>query len=152
MIMFGTIQKYFANKYLNCFCLGLGFIIVLSSGNLMALDRIEGRWSARILRNRVKIRLSYREIEDRFDEWDWTQHFTKDAFTELEEDEDGSFRLIREAGTLDFKGPFTGKFVLWVLETSRCLKYENSRFMVLARSLFMRWKHWDTKIFPRLNL
>ena len=70
---------------------------------------IEGRWSARILRDRVKLRLSIREPEDRFDEWDWTQHFDKEAFTGLEEGDEERFKIIREAGTLDFRGTFTGK-------------------------------------------
>ncbi len=89
--------------------IGLGICLPCILKGMTTIHHIEGRWSARILRDRVRLRLTIREPEDRFEEWDWTQHFDWDAFTDLEMDEDGRFNIIREAGTIDFSGTFTGK-------------------------------------------
>ena len=87
----------------------IGCLVGFVSSGLTTSDTIEGRWSGRILRDRIKIRMTFYEAGNKHNDWEWTEHFDRDAFSGLDERVGGRFKVIREAGTIDFEGGFTGK-------------------------------------------
>jgi hypothetical protein len=109
MISLITSRKLLFSGFSKKSVIRMGCTVLFFAGTSLAVDTIEGRWSGRILRDRIKMVMTFDRGEKKSHDWDWTEHFEKDAFGGLEALEGSRFRLVREAGTIEFEGGFTGK-------------------------------------------
>ncbi len=89
-------------------------VVVLILLGLMAFspvagETLEGRWSGRILRTEIKLRMTIRRDRNRFDDWEWGDYFEMDECIGLNDAGAKSFQIKRESGVVHFQGGFTGK-------------------------------------------
>ena len=79
-----------------------GFLCLVSYA-VNSQDNIQGKWKAKRIDG--KINLNMRIIQKReFGDWQFSRSFQESDFEGLKSEKNVNFRLIREAGTLSFKG------------------------------------------------
>nr|NIM90129.1 hypothetical protein [Candidatus Aminicenantes bacterium] len=88
--------------------LSLGILLCFLAAPLIAQDTIEGKWKAKVKKDRIRLQMAIPDEEDFFNEWNYCAYYKKNDFTGLEWEKEHTFKLIREAGTVSFQGKFSG--------------------------------------------
>ena len=83
-------------------------ILVGTARALSPAAALEGLWTARLTEDKIQLRLSVFEEEGRSGEWNTSVTVDRRDVTGLRMDQEHTFELKREAGTLSFTGKFTG--------------------------------------------
>ncbi|NIM15474.1 MAG: hypothetical protein GTO45_26150, partial [Candidatus Aminicenantes bacterium] len=89
--------------------IGLVILCCLLAMPLVSQDTTEGKWTAKVKGDNVKMKMKIMDDDSLRHGWNYCRTFKKSDFIDLQWDRDHTFRLVREAGTISFKGKFSGK-------------------------------------------
>ena len=76
------------------------FLVVSMGNTIIHSEEIEGSWTAKIVNDKVKMRLTIFENEESWGRWSSSGYFEKNEFTDLQLNTDHTFKLSREAGNI----------------------------------------------------